>query len=44
MDTQANEILKHFNLAPNPSVYGNGHINDTYLVHSQPNYILQIRK
>ena len=41
MDTQFYDILKHFNIAIDPSVYGNGHINDTYIVHSQPNYILQ---
>ena len=35
------DILKHFNLELSPSAYGNGHINDTYLVHSQQNYILQ---
>lgn len=35
------EILKNFEINIVPSVYGNGHINDTYLVHSVPNYILQ---
>ena len=35
------EILRHFDISLDPSAYGNGHINDTYIVHSQPNYILQ---
>ncbi len=35
------EILKHFNIHVEPSVYGNGHINDTYIVQSDPKYILQ---
>lgn len=35
------EILKNFEIDIVPSVYGNGHINDTYIVHSVPNYILQ---
>ncbi len=35
------EILKHFNITVEPSLYGNGHINDTYIVHSEPKYILQ---
>ncbi len=35
------EILKHFNLDIDISSYGNGHINDTYIVHSYPEYILQ---
>ena len=35
------EILKHFNISVEPSIYGNGHINDTYIVHSDPKYILQ---
>ena len=41
MDTKFIEILKHFDIAIDPSVYGNGHINDTYIVHAQPDYILQ---
>lgn len=41
MDQKFYEILKHFNLKLTPSIYGNGHINDTYIVHSQPDYILQ---
>ncbi|MBR4206840.1 MAG: aminoglycoside phosphotransferase family protein [Clostridia bacterium] len=41
MENEFYEILRHFDISITPSVYGNGHINDTYLVHSQPNYILQ---
>ena len=41
MDKQFQEILANFNLSLNPDAYGNGHINDTYIVHSQPDYILQ---
>ncbi|MBQ8185435.1 MAG: aminoglycoside phosphotransferase family protein [Clostridia bacterium] len=41
MEKNFYEILTHFNLPLNPSPYGNGHINDTYIVHSQPDYILQ---
>lgn len=36
-----NDILEHFNIEVEPSAYGNGHINDTYIVHSKPDYILQ---
>ncbi len=36
-----NDILKNFDLSEEPSVYGNGHINDTYIVYATPNYILQ---
>lgn len=35
-----NEILKHFAIGAVTEGYGNGHINDTYLV-SMPRYILQ---
>ena len=35
------EILTHFSIELNPSSYGNGHINDTYLVATDPSYILQ---
>ena len=35
------EILTHFNIGVMPSSYGNGHINDTFIVHSKPDYILQ---
>lgn len=41
MDISLYDILKHFDLDIEPSVYGNGHINDTYIIHSNPNYILQ---
>ena len=41
MEKQFQEILANFNLSLDPNAYGNGHINDTYIVHSQPNYILQ---
>ena len=35
-----NEILRHFDIAADTQAYGNGHINDTYLV-TMPRYILQ---
>ncbi len=35
-----NEILNHFEIMTNAEPYGNGHINDTYLV-TMPRYILQ---
>ncbi len=35
------EILRHFNLDLDSGLYGNGHINTTYLISSSPNYILQ---
>ena len=41
MDSKFNEILKNFAIDLEPSSYGNGHINDTYIVHSKPDYILQ---
>lgn len=41
MGIQFNEILQHFDLTSAPSNYGNGHINDTYIVHAKPDYILQ---
>ena len=41
MNEKLLEILKHFDINIAPSAYGNGHINDTYLVHSCPEYILQ---
>ncbi len=37
---EQNEILKHFELDTVTESYGNGHINDTYLV-TAPRYILQ---
>lgn len=36
-----NLILKKFNINVDISNYGNGHINDTYLTESTPQYILQ---
>ncbi|MBE6541895.1 MAG: aminoglycoside phosphotransferase family protein [Ruminococcaceae bacterium] len=41
MNNNLREILRHFEVDIIPSAYGNGHINDTYLVHSSPEYILQ---
>lgn len=41
MEIQFYDILKNFNMNIKPSAYGNGHINDTYIVHSSPDYILQ---
>ena len=41
MDAMLYDILRHFNIEVTPSVYGDGHINDTYIVHSHPDYILQ---
>lgn len=35
------EILKNFDIDVCVSTYGNGHINDTFIVDSQPRYILQ---
>lgn len=37
----AREVLRHFNLDLPTDIYGNGHINTTYLVKSTPRYILQ---
>lgn len=41
MSQSLNEILRHFALEPNVGKYGNGHINDTYLVQEPKRYILQ---
>ena len=42
MNNRFIDILKHFSLDIEPAVYGNGHINDTYIVHSvDEDYILQ---
>ena len=41
MSESIKEILTHFSIELNPSSYGNGHINDTYLVATDPSYILQ---
>ncbi len=35
------KILQNFSIQEEPSAYGNGHINDTYIVHSKPSFILQ---
>lgn len=35
-----NEILQHFDIGISTEAYGNGHINDTYLV-TMPRYVLQ---
>jgi len=35
------EVLKHFNIDVEPSRFGDGHINDTYIVSAAPKYILQ---
>lgn len=40
-NTAVREILHHFNLDLPTGIYGNGHINTTYLVNSTPRYILQ---
>ena len=37
----AREVLRHFDLDLPTDLYGNGHINTTYLVESTPRYILQ---
>lgn len=41
MNSSFYDILSHFDIAVEPTAYGNGHINDTYIVHAQPDYILQ---
>ncbi len=41
MDKKFTEILSNFAIEQAVDTYGNGHINDTYIVHSKPNYILQ---
>lgn len=41
MSSNLKNILKHFDVSLNPSSYGNGHINDTYLIKTDPGYILQ---
>ena len=35
------DICSNFNIKTNIEAYGNGHINDTYLCDSKPNFILQ---
>lgn len=39
--TNLHDILKQFGIELEPSVYGNGHINDTYIVRADKDYILQ---
>ena len=41
MKADLNEILRHFDVEVCTAPYGNGHINDTYLVESEPCTILQ---
>lgn len=41
MNCNLNDILMHFNVDFSPKAYGNGHINDTYIIDSTPRYILQ---
>lgn len=41
MNCNLEEILKHFDVDFIPQAYGNGHINDTYIVQSTTRYILQ---
>ena len=41
MNTNLNEILKHFDVATETAPYGNGHINETYVVDASPRAILQ---
>ncbi len=41
MNSDLNDILKHFNIELDVTSYGNGHINDTFLCDCDPKYILQ---
>lgn len=41
MASNLHDILKEFGIELEPSAYGNGHINDTYIVHAEEDYILQ---
>jgi len=41
MNYNLKDILKHFDVEFSLQAYGNGHINDTYIVQSTPSYILQ---
>jgi len=41
MNYNLQEILKQFNIEVDLEAYGNGHINDTYIVSGTPRYILQ---
>ena len=39
MSTDLKTILKKFGFDETPVPYGNGHINDTYLINTKPKYI-----
>ena len=41
MAEQITDILKHFNLGLAPQPFGNGHINDTYIVPVKNSFVLQ---
>ncbi|MBQ2735749.1 MAG: aminoglycoside phosphotransferase family protein [Clostridia bacterium] len=41
MQNDLREILRHFDVEMDSTPYGNGHINDTYLVQTKPRTILQ---
>lgn len=41
MNCNLEDILRQFDVEFEPQAYGNGHINDTYIVQSTPRYILQ---
>jgi len=41
MERRFYEILKHFDLHIEPSAFGNGHINDTYVLNAETDFILQ---
>ena len=41
MNSDLNNILRHFNIELDVTSYGNGHINDTFLCDCDPKYILQ---
>lgn len=41
MSYNLEEILRNFKIEADISSYGNGHINDTYIVENEPKYILQ---
>ena len=36
-----NEIIKEFNLTAEAETFGNGHINDTYIVKGNPKHTVQ---
>ncbi len=41
MAIDLNQVISAFNIAHSAEIYGNGHINDTYLVNHTKKYILQ---